>query len=225
MGLLPKHKIEEAKRAHRQEKQDKKRKVNTRNVSVSFLIVCEGTNTEPKYFEALIKDRYSDVREVRIEGEGRGTVSLIKQTITIRDKSGKEFDRVWAVFDKDDFSDFNDAIKLAKKNKIHCAWSNESFELWYYLHFQYLDAGVSRSQYIDMIEREIQNKTTDSAYKYKKKDENIYSLLQTYGNEMLAIRHAKKLQSAYKNTDYATHKPCTTVHLLVEELNNPEKLL
>ena len=58
--------------------------------------------------KALIKDRYSDIREVTIEGKGQGTVSLIKETIAIRDKSNKEFDRVWAVFDKDDFNDFNE---------------------------------------------------------------------------------------------------------------------
>ena len=99
----------------------------------------------------MIKDLYSDIREVTIEGKGQGTVSLIKETIAIRDKSNKEFDRVWAVFDKDDFNDFNDAIQLAKKNHILCAWSNESFELWYYLHFQYLDTGISRSQYIEKM--------------------------------------------------------------------------
>ena len=93
--LLPKHRFEEIKREQRQAKLDKRRKVAIRNVSVSFLIVCEGERTEPNYFKALIKDRYSDIREVTIEGKGQGTVSLIKETIAIRDKSNKEFDRVW----------------------------------------------------------------------------------------------------------------------------------
>lgn len=225
MGLLPKYKIEEIKKARKQEKMDKKRKVAVRNMSVSFLIVCEGTRTEPNYFEALIKDRNSDVREVKIEGEGRGTVSLIKQTIAMRDKSKKEFDRVWAVFDKDDFEDFNDAIKLAAKNHINCAWSNESFELWYYLHFQFLDTGISRSQYIEKIEREIKARTNSPAYKYQKKDPAIFELLQNSGDEAQAIRHARKLRKAFAGTDYASHKPCTTVDKLVEELTHPEELL
>lgn len=113
--LLPKHRFEEIKKAQRQAKLDKRRKIAVRNVSVSFLIVCEGERTEPNYFKALIKDRYSDIREVTIEGKGQGTVSLIKETMAIRNKSNKEFDRVWAVFDKDDFNDFNDAIRLAHK--------------------------------------------------------------------------------------------------------------
>ena len=81
--LLPKHRFEEIKREQRQAKLDKRRKVAIRNVSVSFLIVCEGERTEPNYFKALIKDRYSDIREVTIEGKGQGTVSLIKETIAI----------------------------------------------------------------------------------------------------------------------------------------------
>lgn len=87
--LLPKHRFEEIKREQRQAKLDKRRKVAVRNVSVSFLIVCEGERTEPNYFKALIKDRYSDIREVTIEGKGQGTVSLIKETIAIRDKQIK----------------------------------------------------------------------------------------------------------------------------------------
>ena len=206
--LLPKHRFEEIKREQRQAKLDKRRKVAVRNVSVSFLIVCEGERTEPNYFKALIKDRYSDIREVTIEGKGQGTVSLIKETIAIRDKSNKEFDRVWAVFDKDDFNDFNDAIQLG-----------------YYLHFQYLDTGISRSQYIEKIEREIQNRTNDSNYRYKKKSPETFDILQRIGDESLAIKHAQRLRESFSGTDYAAHKPCTTVYELVEELTHPEKLL
>ena len=49
--LLPKHRFEEIKREQRQAKLDKRRKVAIRNVSVSFLIVCEGERTEPNYFK------------------------------------------------------------------------------------------------------------------------------------------------------------------------------
>lgn len=225
MGLLPKSKIEEIKRAQRQAKMDKKRKVAIRPVAVSFLIVCEGTRTEPNYFKALIKNRHSAIREVMIEGEARGTVSLIRQTMAIRDQSDKDFDRVWAVFDKDNFDDFNDAIRLAEKNKIHCAWSNESFELWYYLHFQYLDTGISRVQYINMIEREIQERTGNPDYQYEKKSTDTFGLLQSVGDEALAIRYARRLKNSFTGTDYASHKPCTTVNELVKELNHPERLL
>lgn len=75
--LLPKHRFEEIKKAQRQAKLDKRRKIAVRNVSVSFLIVCEGERTEPNYFKALIKDRYSDIREVTIEGKGQDRKSVV----------------------------------------------------------------------------------------------------------------------------------------------------
>ena len=87
--LLPKHRFEEIKREQRQEKLHKRRKEAIPNVSVRFLKVCQGERTEPNYIKPLIKDRYSDIREVTIEGKGQGTVSLIKETIAIRDKSNK----------------------------------------------------------------------------------------------------------------------------------------
>lgn len=225
MGQLPKYKMEEAKRAQKEAKLDKKRGIETKLPNFSILIVCEGERTEPNYFEAKIDQRYSKVIEVDVKGEGRGTVSLVKRTMKLRDENIKKYDRVWAVFDKDDFNDFNEAIKLAKTENIECAWSNESFELWYCLHFIYLDTGVLRSQYINILEEQIKNKTKNKKYKYKKNDFKTYSLLQENGNEEHAIRYAKKQEENHSNKNYKTQNPCTMVYKLVEELNNPEKLL
>ena len=143
MGYSRKEEIERLRRERREAKASKKRKENVREKLVRFLIVCEGTKTEPHYFEALIKNYISTVREVTIEGEGRATVALVDRTLEIKQelerKNAMSFDRVWVVFDKDDFDDFNDAIKKANKLGFHSAWTNEAFELWYYLHFEYLD--------------------------------------------------------------------------------------
>lgn len=223
MGLLSKEDVAAAKKAQRAAKQAKKRKVNTRPVNLLILIVCEGEKTEPNYFEAIVKTKYTDVIKVDIEGEGRNTVSLVKKTIEIRDKSVKTYDRVWAVFDKDSFEDFNDAIQLAKENNIQSAWSNESFELWYCLHLNYLNTGVPRSQYIDILEKEIQKRTNNKEYRYMKNDPNMYSLLKGIGSEDQAIKNAKKLEAAFDgDSNFENHNPCTMVYKLVEELNNPE---
>jgi len=135
------------------------------------------------------------------------------------------FDRVWVVFDKDDFDDFNQAIALAKSYGFMSAWTNEAFELWYYLHFEYLDTAISRDAYIDKLEDALRRKIGDDNYKYKKGDPNNYHIMQTYGREDLAKRFAKRLRKMHKGTDYASHKPCTMVDKLVEELEQPEKLL
>lgn len=223
MGLLTKQQVKAAQKAKRDAKNDKKRKINIRPVNLLILIVCEGEKTEPNYFKSITTTKYTDVMKVDVEGEGRSTVSLVQKAIEIRNKSVKTYGRAWTVFDKDNFTDFNEAISLAKKNNIQSAWSNESFELWYCLHLNYLNTGVPRSQYIDILEREIQKRTKNKGYKYKKNDPDMYSLLKQIGDENLAIMNAKKLEAFFEgDSNFENHNPCTMVYKLVEELNNPE---
>ena len=40
-------------------------------------------------------------------------------------KNAMFFDRVWVVFDKDDFDDFNEAIEKAHELGFNSAWTNE----------------------------------------------------------------------------------------------------
>lgn len=54
----------------------------------------------------------------------------------LKSKNRHTYSDVWVVIDKDDFSDFDEAIQKAGVEKLSVAWSNPSFELWYLLHFQ-----------------------------------------------------------------------------------------
>src|SRR5688572_11689147 len=114
-----------------------KRKVNVRETIPRFLIVCEGERTEPNYFLSFRVPR--DVIQVEIHGTGYNTVSLVRKAIELKAKG--EYDQAWCVFDRDSFSveSFNAAIKLAKQHRIKVAYSNEAFELWYLLHFDFLN--------------------------------------------------------------------------------------
>lgn len=154
----------------------------------------------------------------------------MKRTLQIKEELERKrqltFDRVWVVFDKDDFVDFNEAIQLAASYSFQSAWTNEAFELWYFLHFQYLDAGISRHDYIEKLQSEIRKHPGYENYEYKKNDASVYKMLTTIGNEDLAKRYAERLRSFFEgDEDYKEHKPCTTVDLLVSELESPEKLL
>lgn len=229
MGYSRKEEIAKLRRERKEAKAAKRRKENVREKLVRFLIVCEGTKTEPHYFEALINNYISTVREVTIEGEGRATVALVDRTLEIKTdlerKNAMSFDRVWVVFDKDDFDDFNEAIKKARKLGFQSAWTNEAFELWYYLHFEYLDTGISRTAYIEKLEEAFRSRMGDENFNYRKGNPDIYSMLQQYGREDLAKRFARQLRGLYTGTNYATHKPCTMVDKLVDELENSELLL
>jgi hypothetical protein len=112
----------------------------------------------------------------------------------------------------------------AEANKIKCAWTNEAFELWFLFHFQYVNTALNRDSYKSYLEREVRRKGLTN-YRYAKNSTLTYSLLKSIGNKNQAIAWAKLLDDVFKDKSYSTHNPCTKVHLLVEELNNPEDII
>ncbi|MBV8390718.1 MAG: RloB domain-containing protein [Mucilaginibacter sp.] len=208
---------------------ERSRVVEVREKRVYFLIICEGEKTEPNYFEALKRDLPIGslvVTDMTVKGTGKNTESLIDFSINYRKKSIQNFDRTWAVFDRDSFTEdqFNNAIIRAEANQINCAWSNEAFELWFLLHFQFVNNGMPRQDYQSFLEREIK-KISKRDYVYKKNDTNTYSILKKHGNQTQAIVWAKSLKEQYNDGRHANHNPCTLVYLLIEELFHPEKLI
>ncbi len=202
------------RRARQIEKE--RRKYAFRPQRERILIVTEGERTEPNYFEGFKTIIPRGILHVEIIGTGFNTVQVVQAAQKERDdKRGtdKEYDQVWVAFDKDDFPnrDFNNAVFLSKADNIGCAYSNESFELWYVLHFQYLDTAINRRQYIEILERIL-------GHPYQKNDPNIYFELQSRGNQSQAINWAKNLLAKFDQTNPAQEKPTTTVFKLVEEL-------
>ncbi|MEI8202202.1 MAG: RloB family protein [Bacteroidota bacterium] len=205
------------------QRDEKKRSIDNRNFRLYYLIVCEGEKTEPNYFEAIKKELPVGIIDLKIEGTGRNTIGLINHTIAMRDKSNRKYDYVWAVFDKNSFppENFNGAIIKANANNIKCAWSNEAFELWFLLHFQFVNHAMNRDDYKAFLEREIQRTSGDEQYRYKKNAIETYSLLKTFGNQTQAIEWAKRLTANFTDERYAMHNPCTQVYELIEKLLNP----
>ncbi len=213
----------------RYERVEHKRLIEIRSVRKYYLIVCEGTKTEPNYFESFKMDLPKGVLtayKIEIEGTGRNTQSLIDEALRLKTKYKQEhnrtIDKLWVVFDKDSFSagDFNSAINRCKESvpEIGCAWSNEAFELWYLLHFHYYNNAISRSDYQRLIEENLKPHLGDE-FKYEKNSSQMYTVLKEYGNRNDALRNAKLLKQTYEERgDYANHNPCTMVYELIEEL-------
>lgn len=164
--------------------------------------------------------------EVEVEGVGRNTLSLIEETLNIRTRrekaTGRKFDYTWAVFDRDSFpsDNFDGAISKGEacSPPVRCAWTNEAFELWFLLHFEYINNGLSRDGY----KRRISNWVTQrkgSDFVYDKSVQDMYKILTEYGNEAQAIKWAKKLEAQYDDQRFSTHNPRTKVYQLVEALN------
>lgn len=208
-------------------RQEKKRSIGSKIRRLYFLIVCEGEKTEPNYFRQLKRSLPPGTVDVQMEVEGaaRNTNSLVEYTKRHLEKSTQKYDRVWVVFDRDSFTEanFNDAIQNAKNNNIQTAWSNEAFELWFLLHFEYISTHMSRTDYKGFLEKQLTQRL-GKVYKYQKNDLNTHKLITTHGNQEQAIKWAKKLEKEHGCTRYAIHNPCTKVYQLIEELENPESV-
>jgi hypothetical protein len=179
-----------------------------------ILIVCEGTKTEPNYFWAF-PDNPAVHDPLDVQGIGYNTRSLVKKTIqlnTIAKKQGQLYSEIWCVFDKDSFSDdiFYQALQLAENNKIHCAYSIEAFEIWYLLHFNYIDTALSRTQYEAKLTELLQRQ-------YLKNSNDMYELLSRRQNK--ALQNARKLFAQQSVLPLSQRNPITTVFQLVERLN------
>ena len=187
-----------------------------------YLIVCEGKETEPNYFEAIRRILPpSMVHRVTISGTGRNTLSLVDYAQKLVDKRRKTsfppYYKIWLVFDRDSFSgcDFDNAIfsinnKCSDAEHWQAAWSNEAFELWYILHFKDQTGGpLSRQQYKAILTKEM-------GRRYEKNATDMFELLKPHIYK--AIQRAEDALSRQSGKPFHEQNPATTVHKLVEEL-------
>ncbi len=121
------------------------RRAPTREPRRRFVLFCEGTKTEPGYFQA-VKTMHSDALiDLRIEGVGADPLRIAKQAIAERARqaaagnSFEEHDEVWIVIDRDTHPRFDQAITACALGKVRVARSNPCFELWLILHFEDFD--------------------------------------------------------------------------------------
>lgn len=183
------------------------RNVATRERRKRFLIVCEGARTEPNYFEGFRVNA-----DVTIEGPGVNTVDVVRKAQEINELQEDAFDEVWCVFDRDSFpaERFNAALEMASARGFHVAYSNEAFEIWYLLHFEYYVSALSRTQYGDKLSKHL-------GVPYRKKDPSMYDQLLQY--QAQAIKRAEKLLAEYNSHRPVSDNPCTSVQRLVVRLN------
>lgn len=179
------------------------------------LIACEDGKSSRYYFESFPVDKQRI--EISVLGTGMNTDSLVEEAVRKMEeatRSGRSYSTVWCVFDRDSFplENYTRAFQLARNNKIRVAWANEAFELWYLLHYSYLDTGISRADY--------NKKLREKGLDYDKADKTIYEKVKLHQDR--AIRNAAKLERHWNESGKACperENPSTSVHKLVEYLN------
>ncbi len=188
----------------------------------SFLIICEGENTERAYFESfpVVTATISCI------GLGASRMALVKKAIEITkqpDNKGKE---VWCVFDYDFrgdvpniAEDFNSAVQYATRQGIKVAYSNDAFELWFLLHYQFVETALTRFEYYEKLSQ-LWLINYEREGKKQSFCKSVFSKLQNDSRANIdnALKHAKRL---FENNEIelpSNQNPCTKIYELVSEL-------
>ena len=104
------------------------------------------------------------------------------------------------------------SVSIGTANNIKVAWANEAFELWYLLHFNYHDTGMSRNDY--------NAKLKECRLVYDKADETMYAKVKEH--QETALKNARRLERHWTEMGEKypeRQNPSTSVHKLVDFLN------
>lgn len=197
-------------------------RIDTIPINKTILIVCEG-KTEKLYFESF---PVLGVKIKAIDLGGQSKLKLIESTKEIINSTDEEYNEVWCVFDMDvkrgadEFADFDNAINKAIELGYKAAYSNDAFELWFYLHYNLINAQQLRTFYYDELGKIFGINYVKDGKKYNFCIQ-IYSILNKDINssQQNAIDRAKALFEEQKHLTYHEQNPVTKVHELVEVLN------
>lgn len=200
--------------------------LETKEPNKIILVVCEG-QSEKLYFESF---PVVTLTVEAIDLGGQSKLKLIEATEEIVKYSEKKYDEIWCVFDMDvkkgarEFADFDNAITSGQAKGFHIAYSNDVFELWFYLHYYYTDHENHRQFYYEELGR-FWNCNYEKVGKTHKFCNNIYERLEndSKASQEKAISRADKLFTNQAHLEYHNQNPVTLVYKLVTFLNENKR--
>ena len=206
------------------------------------IIACEDELSAPTYFKMIVAkliDKKLITQDSFVVAKHKhsnplGVLKDLKNHKSDNGKVYKNFEHKWIVIDRDiervnggghNKEDFNNAMKDAKRLKVEVAYANDSFELWYLLHFDYRTTAILRDE---ILEKVIEKLKAKNPHKFAQldeeniKQENYTKLIfeELLELQEIGIRNAEKLLASYgDNHNPENDNPSTIVHLLVGVLN------
>jgi RloB-like protein len=189
-----------------------------------YLIVCEGTKTEPFYLRYLAEDLGILPSVLKIaQNNGSSPDRVVAHGIKLYNddaKSGDSFDQVFFVFDRDTHSTYDAAVQRVKDcadtdKPFKAITSVPCFEYWLLLHFGYTDKSFKAVGQKSACDDLISVLRTKPGFKnYGKGNEGVYALVKDKTD--VAMRAAAKgLANAKK---IGEENPSTRMHELIAEL-------
>jgi hypothetical protein len=209
MTRIPKGKAKSVRNLHRGQP--------TRERYDRILIVCEGKKTEPNYFREIRQEARISTLDICILHCQEGTQPL--QVVNFAEaefNKTKRFEKVFAVFDRDDHITYANAIAKAGALSSNAKLVNDEgkqiifkaivsvpcFELWLLLHYVDIQAYFHR----DIILRRLRSHIVN----YEKGQKGLYKLTQDLLT--IATERAKHLRTRF------SHLPGNEAYTDIDEL-------
>lgn len=214
---------------HPKERQQKQleRKLDRRASYDRILIVSEGSKTEPNYFSEIRATYRLNTANVEVQPGQHGTApiqvvqyakDLFEQGDRHKNIQPRAFERVYAVFDRDDHISYFNALRLAESLdrklksdakqfiRFEAIASVPSFELWLLLHYEDIQAPLDRDDVMRRLKQYIPT--------YEKGASNVFA--NTRASLVVAIQRSEAL--ALKFTADSAPEPYTGIAEVVKLL-------
>jgi hypothetical protein len=191
-----------------------KRRGPSREPKHRILVVCEGEQTEPRYF----RDLQHYVRNPRVHVDALGPAGVPKTVVDVAIATRTEaeenakrerdvnllWDEVWAVFDVDEHPRLAEACQLAAAKGVALAVSNPCFELWALLHFTEQHAHIERQ------------KVREALQGYVPGYDKVLDFAKMHDGYVEAVRRAQGLDAEATHHERPGRNPTTGVYRLTE---------
>tara|TARA_R110002126_G_scaffold10446_14_gene47590 strand:- start:2429 stop:3088 length:660 start_codon:yes stop_codon:yes gene_type:complete len=206
---------------HPRERQKRalKRRKPTKRPYDRILIVTEGSKTEPQYLEEIRILMRAAPASIRIMPSAAGTdPRQIVQYAEAQFLETKEFEAVYAVFDRDEHQGYFPALQMAEAlNNKHrnderkptafiAVPSVPSFELWILLHYQDLWAYAHRTDIMTALRVHLPD--------YQKGATGLYET----SSPTLSDASTRAAQLRERHTPFTGTDPYTDMDILVDRL-------
>lgn len=192
-----------------------KRQPPKRQLRDRVLILCGG-KTEEIYFNKFKKKYKNGLNNVTVKvttSKHSNPIAIVDEAISLQN----DFDELWCVFDKDDFKDFDDAIrKVSKYPKLNCAFSNEAIEYWFTLYFSDKIGPINRKRLNEMISRQFGLEYDKSNIIIERVCEKLNALDIETAEE--CAKRGYEYHELHSGKNYSYWQSCTSVFMLTKRL-------
>jgi len=189
-----------------------------------YLIICEGTKTEPQYFQELLNDLRILPQVVRVApNDGVSPDRVVAHGLALYQEdalAGDAFDQVYCVFDRDRHTTFDAAVQRTKDLTaagipLVAITSTPCFEFWLLLHFRYSDQPFHPSGRKSVGDQVVAALKAMPGFRYYSKGQKgVFNQLKDKLTDALA--HAKNLRKNGAAT--GSINPATDIDKLITEI-------